>query len=74
MILGIEMPEGAKIEFNSGKLLIIFDEDKTKRDLWIASLNLWLTKGNTVKSFHLNDTLSCKRLEVTKHYRLKLEG
>ena len=72
MILGINIPEGAKVEIDDDKIFIIFDENKTRRDLWNASFWMWLVKGLSIKEFYANSHLSSKRLEVTYRNKLKL--
>jgi hypothetical protein len=73
MILGIDLPKGAKIETdNNNKVFIIFDENITKRDLWKALFTMWLTKGNTVNDFYINECLNSKSLEVSKNNKLRV--
>lgn len=42
MIIGIDIPKNAKIELidNGNRLIISFDENITKMDLWKAKLEL----------------------------------
>ena len=72
MILGIDIPEGARVEVSDNKIFIIFDENKTKRDLWKASFWMWLTKGITLKDFYANEAISSKRIEISNKNALKM--
>jgi hypothetical protein len=73
MIIGIDIPKGAEVVIDKGneKVLIMFDERKTKMDLWKARFSIWLTIGNTVKEFYENYALTTGAMVVTNNDKLK---
>lgn len=72
MILGIDIPTGASVSVENGKIIIVFDEKETKHDLWKMSVVMWLTDGKHSSEFWSNNTLSSKRLEVSNRNKISL--
>lgn len=70
MIIGINIPEGAKVKVSNGKVVIVFDENKTKMDLWKAHFDLWVTEGNKFEDFHNLPVEDHKVLELTHKNKL----
>jgi ribosomal protein L6P/L9E len=71
MILGISIPDGARVEVVGNKVQIIFDEKETTRDLWKARFDMWLTEGESVSDFQNNKTLDNKGMILTVRNKLK---
>lgn len=67
MIIGLGLPEGAKTITLNDRVLIVFDEKLSKRDLWKARLDLWLTEGNTVEEFYDNKLLNKQQAITITH-------
>ncbi|MBD7970300.1 hypothetical protein [Paenibacillus gallinarum] len=71
MILGVNIPDGANVEISNGKVHFIFDEKDTRRDLWKARFEIWVTEGKTVNDFQLNPPHENKGLILTYRNKLK---
>lgn len=71
MILGISIPDGAKVEVTNNIVHIIFDEKETKRDLWNARFDLWVTNGGSVKEFRDNAPLDSKGVVLNRRNKLE---
>ena len=67
MIIGLGLPEGAKTITLNDRILIVFDEKLSTRDLWKARLDLWLTEGNTVEEFYDNKLLNKQQAITITH-------
>lgn len=75
MIIGMQLPDGATVKQTAdGRLLIIIDEQKSKRDLWKARSDIWVTEGFTEEEFFENKLLDNKCLELSKQNKLKLSS
>jgi hypothetical protein len=72
MVLGISLPNGAKVEVQDDKVLIIFDEKSSARDLWKARFDLWLTLGGTKEEFIQNEVLNKSSRAVIISHRNSL--
>lgn len=72
MVLAFDIPKGAEIVVESGKVFIIFDEKETRMDLWKASFIAWLTEGMSVKEFYANKLLTNKRVEISHKNKLSM--
>ena len=59
--LEIALQHGMKAEIKEDKIVITIDTEKTKRDLWLSQLEMWLTKKDAVK------TLSSGYLRIVKN-------
>lgn len=59
--LKIALQHGMKAEIKEDKIVITIDTEKTKRDLWLSQLEMWLTKKDAVK------TLSSGYLRIVKN-------
>lgn len=74
MIIGIQLPQGTSFALSaSGKLMISFDENKTKVDLWKARFDIWVTSGRSESDFMDNELLDHHVLELTHDNKLKLQ-
>lgn len=73
MLLGISIPKDTKIINTGDKVLISFNEKSTKRDLWKARFELWLTEGETEKDFIDNDLLNKKSKAITITHSNKIK-
>lgn len=71
MILGIDIPFGAKVEMEGNRILVSFDESASM-DLWKAKFYMWLTEGFTPEDFLNNRTLSEKSIEISHSDKIKV--
>jgi hypothetical protein len=74
MIVGLSIPEGSKVQVKNGKILIVFDENETKMDLFKARLDVWATEGNTFGDFSNNKALDNKGLVLSHKNKLTLQN
>lgn len=73
MIIGMALPKGTKaITEHEGNLYLVFDEGITKRDLWKAHFEMWLTNGEDLEDYRYNSTCDHKVLEITHKNKIKL--
>lgn len=64
----IEVNKNDKIKIKGNKIYITFDEEKTKMDLWLEQINIWLVEGiDALKG----DVLSSGNLIITLKNKLK---
>lgn len=59
--LELALMDGMSAEIKNNRVIITIDKSKTKRDLWDAQIEFWLTKKDDIK------TLTSGYLRVVKN-------
>lgn len=74
MIIGIDLPQGARIEHSEdgNKVLIVFDEENTRMDLWKARLGVFLTEGQSESDFFGSKTLDHCTIEIGHRNKFRI--